>query len=138
MGTVIGYHLKHGEQVFVPSSESTTEASGTQRTTTQSLVLQYQGQNLQEMAVVDPDKVEVQDTLGEGSLIDADGTTTVSVYQVYWKDTATIEESVVAAEWNGTQYLFVLVPDVIRTVKDYSISEDWISSGSFTFWMKTR
>ena len=85
------------------------------------------------MAVVNPEKVEVQDTLGEGSLIDADGTTTVSVYQVYWKDTATIEESVVAAEWNGTQYLFVFVPDVIRTVKDYSISEDWISSGSFTF-----
>ena len=133
MGTVISYHLKHDEQVFVPSSESTTEASETPKTTTQSLVLQYQGQNLQEMAVVNPDKVEVQDTLGEGSLIDADGTTTVSVYQVYWKDTATIEESVVAAEWNGTQYLFVLVPDVIRTVKDYSISEDWISSGSFTF-----
>lgn len=132
MGTVIGYHLKHGEQVFVPSSESTLEASETPKAT-QSLVLQYQGQNLQEMAVVNPDRVEVQDMLGEGSLIDADGTTTVSVYQVYWKDTATIEESVVAAEWNGTQYLFVFVPDVIRTVKDYSISEDWISSGSFTF-----
>ena len=78
MGTVIGYHLKHGEQVFVPSSESTPEASETPKAT-QSLVLQYQGQNLQEMAVVNPDKVEVQDTLGEGSLIDADGTTTGSV-----------------------------------------------------------
>lgn len=133
MGTVIGYHLKHGEQVFVPSSESTTEASGTPKTTTQSLVLQYQGQNLQEMAVVNPDRVEVQDMLGEGSLMGVDEATTVSVYQVYLKDTATIEESVVAAEWNGTQYLFVFVPDVIRTVKDYSISEDWISSGSFTF-----
>ena len=132
MGTVIGYHLKHDEQVFVPSSESTPEASETPKAT-QSLVLQYQGQNLQEMAVVNPDRVEVQDMLGEGSLMGADGATTVSVYQVYLKDTATIEESVVAAEWNGTQYLFVLVPDVIRTVKDYSISEDWISSGSFTF-----
>ena len=133
MGTVIGYHLKHGEQVFVPSSESTTEASGTPKTTTQSLVLQYQGQNLQEMAVVNLDRVEVQDMLGEGSLMGADGATTVSVYQVYWKDTATIEESVVAAEWNGTQYLFVSVPDVVRTFKDYPIIENWISSGSFTF-----
>ena len=79
MGTVIGYHLKHGEQVFVPSSESTPEASETPKTT-QSLVLQYQGQNLREMAVVNPDRVEVQDTLGEGSLMGADGATTVSVY----------------------------------------------------------
>lgn len=132
MGTVIGYHLKHGEQVFVPSSESTPEASETPKAT-QSLVLQYQGQNLQEMAVVNPDKVEVQDMLGEGSLMGADGATTVSVCQVYLKDTATIEESVVAAEWNGTQYLFVSVPDIVRTFKDYPIIENWISSGSFTF-----
>ena len=57
IGTVIGYHLKHDEQVFVPSSESTTEASETPKATTQSLVLQYQGQNLREMAVVNPDRV---------------------------------------------------------------------------------
>ena len=38
MGTVIGYHLKHDEQVFVPSSESTPEASETPKAT-QSLVL---------------------------------------------------------------------------------------------------
>lgn len=132
MGTVIGYHLKHTEQVFVPSSESTPEASETPKAT-QSLVLQYQGQNLQEMAVVNPDRVEVQNTLGEGSLIDADGATTVSVYQVYLKDIATVEETVVAAEWNGTQYLFISIPDVVRTVKDYPIIKDWISSGSFTF-----
>ena len=132
MGTVIGYHLKHDEQVFVPSSESTPEASETPKAT-QSLVLQYQGQNLQEMAVVNPDRVEVQNTLGEGSLIDADGATTVSVYQVYLKDIATVEETVVAAEWNGTQYLFISIPDVVRTVKDYPIIKDWISSGSFTF-----
>lgn len=67
---------------------------------------------MREMAVVNPDRVEVQDTLGEGSLIDADGATTVSVYQVYLKDIATVEETVVAAEWNGTQYLFISIPDV--------------------------
>ncbi len=52
------------------------------------------GTEFAEMAVVNPDRVEVQDMLGEGSLMGADGATTVSVYQVYWKDTATIEESV--------------------------------------------
>lgn len=131
MGTVIGYHLKHDQQVFVPSSESTTESET--QTTAESPVLQYQEQDWQKIAEVRSDLVTVQAVLGEGALIDAERKTTVSVYQVQRKATKTTEQSVVAAEWNGTMYLFVAIPDIVRTVKDYPVTEDWISSGSFTF-----